>query len=698
MKKIISGIEALVAIIILTACGGGGGGTATSTNNAPVLSSIGNQTTAEDTAINIILSATDSDSGDTLIFSATSSAHITANVVGTTLMLTPDENWNGSENITVIVNDGTTTDGETFGVTVSAVNDAPTITGTPATSVNANSSYSFTPIVNDVDTGDTKTFSITNKPSWASFSTITGTLTGTPTNNDEGTTIDIVITVKDSANAEDSLNAFNIEVINTAPTFTSGSNVSVAENQTDAIDLNASDAEGSTPRYSISGTDAALFDINDSTGIVTFSSAPDYEHPMDENNDNNYEFNATVTDGNRNSTQNITISVTDINLSTVSLPIPQGTSLAYTTLTAHPDGSFYLSAYDSTNNIPYVVKLEENGSFDLSFGVNGFSDVSSVSSNGFEKGFVFDSFGNIYGISINGGIVKLNSNGSINLSFGTNGLYTLSNYLMFNIHIDENDWIYCVGAFIGNFQDKSDGFIIKMNIMGIRDNNFNSDGIVHFDYDGNDVYGTGTIAKESFYDLKIDSNGNIYAFGGVTEDASYFSSLMVKYTPSGLLSVDFNGSGIVIYRSTDSSSIFTRGYELTTDDKPLIIINDNSFNSIKLLRFTSLGILDSSFNGNGILNLAATEGLADLADISKGKTALDKFDNLYLNTTMDRTDTEGYFIAKVSKNASYNVVKDAYSHATKTLKYITINPVNDELFELTTDNFGTSYSVSQVSK
>lgn len=614
----------VLATSFIVGCGGGGGTPTnttptditptditptdtTSTNNAPVLSSIGNQTMAEDTVKTVPLSATDADSGDTLTFSATSSAHITANVIGTVLTLTPSANWNGSENITVSVNDGTTDDSEILSITVTPVNDAPT--------------------------------------------------------------------------------------------FTSGSTVNVAENQTGAIDLNASDVEGSTLRYSISGTDSTLFNINDSTGIVTFSSAPDYEHPMDENNDNNYEFNATVTDGDKISTQHITISVTDINLNTVSLPIPQGTNLAYTSLTAHPDGSFYLSAYDSTNNIPYIVKLEENGAFDLSFGVNGFSDVSSVSSNGFENnGFVFDSFGNIYGISINGGIVKLNSNGSINLSFGTNGLYVLPGYRVSNIFIDENDWIYFSGSCdaSGSRYDRFDGYIVKMNIMGIKDNNFDSDGIVHFDYDGIDAYSVGTIAKESFGYLKIDSNGNIYAFGSVTEDASYHSVLMVKYTPSGQLNVDFNGNGIVIYRSTDSSSIFMEGHELTTDDKPLVIINNSSLDSIKILRYTSLGILDNNFNGNGILDLGAIESLANLA--SRGKTALDKLDNLYLNTTMDRTNTEGYFIAKVSQDASYSVINDVYSHETKTLLYITINPANDELFELTADNFGTSYSVSKVLK
>jgi hypothetical protein len=64
-------------------------------------------------------------------------------------------------------------------------NSAPVITGTPATAVTAGSAYSFIPAASDGD-GDTLTFSIVNKPSWASFSTSTGELSGTPVVSDAG--------------------------------------------------------------------------------------------------------------------------------------------------------------------------------------------------------------------------------------------------------------------------------------------------------------------------------------------------------------------------------------------------------------------------------------------------------------------------------------------------------------------------------
>lgn len=102
-----------------------------------------------------------------------------------------------------------------------------------------------------------------------------------------------------------------IEKINIAPVFTSSATASVAENQTSAITLVATDA--TTITYSISGTDSSLFAVNSSTGVVTFVTAPDYESPSDADTNNTYLFTATATDtASIATTQSVTITVTDL--------------------------------------------------------------------------------------------------------------------------------------------------------------------------------------------------------------------------------------------------------------------------------------------------------------------------------------------------------------------------------------------------
>jgi hypothetical protein len=94
--------------------------------------------------------------------------------------------------------------------TVGTVNSEPVISGMPATSVLAGSAYSFQPTATDAD-ADPLSFSISNKPAWASFSTTTGQLTGTPGTGGVGTYSNIVIAVTDGK-ASAGLPAFAIRV------------------------------------------------------------------------------------------------------------------------------------------------------------------------------------------------------------------------------------------------------------------------------------------------------------------------------------------------------------------------------------------------------------------------------------------------------------------------------------------------------
>jgi parallel beta-helix repeat protein len=86
---------------------------------------------------------------------------------------------------------------------------APTITGTPATSVIAGSAYSFQPTASPA-TG--ASFSIQGKPAWATFSTTTGNLAGTPGATQVGNFANIVISVSVGGRSA-SLAAFAIQVV-----------------------------------------------------------------------------------------------------------------------------------------------------------------------------------------------------------------------------------------------------------------------------------------------------------------------------------------------------------------------------------------------------------------------------------------------------------------------------------------------------
>ena len=103
-------------------------------------------------------------------------------------------------------------------ITVIGVNDSPTISGMPATTIAKDSVYSFQAVGADVDANTILTYSMTQDgdlPSWLSFDSNTGVLSGMPLNADAGHTVsNIVITVSDGSLSA-SLEAFDIAVIKT---------------------------------------------------------------------------------------------------------------------------------------------------------------------------------------------------------------------------------------------------------------------------------------------------------------------------------------------------------------------------------------------------------------------------------------------------------------------------------------------------
>ena len=98
---------------------------------------------------------------------------------------------------------------------------------------------------------------------------------------------------------------------NNPPSITNTNmNISVVENQTSAFTVNATDPNGDTLTYSLSGDDASLLSISNQ-GVVTFNTAPDFENPSDGDTDNVYKITVTVSDGSLNAIANFEITVTN---------------------------------------------------------------------------------------------------------------------------------------------------------------------------------------------------------------------------------------------------------------------------------------------------------------------------------------------------------------------------------------------------
>ena len=102
-----------------------------------------------------------------------------------------------------------------------------------------------------------------------------------------------------------------------APEITSGATFSVKENATAVATLTATDTDTAQLRWSIpagmaGGADGAVFSLSDDAGVLTFSTAPDYETPTDDDGDNVYEVTVQVSDGTNTDTAALEVTVTNV--------------------------------------------------------------------------------------------------------------------------------------------------------------------------------------------------------------------------------------------------------------------------------------------------------------------------------------------------------------------------------------------------
>ena len=194
--------------------------TITAVNDEP-LANNDSASTSEDSAVVIDVAANDSDIDGSLDLSSivvvTDVSHGTLvdNADGS-LTYTPDSDYYGSDSFTYQLSDNEagTSAVASVSLSVAAVNDAPLLSGTPASSVLEGSTFSFTPTVVDSDSSSFN-FTLSGAPAWLVINSTTGKLTGTPAVGDEGSYSGIVMTADDrgTVNPTGSLPAFSLIVI-----------------------------------------------------------------------------------------------------------------------------------------------------------------------------------------------------------------------------------------------------------------------------------------------------------------------------------------------------------------------------------------------------------------------------------------------------------------------------------------------------
>ena len=306
------------------------------TDEAPVITSTNSSTEVEENTASTIYTATASDDdGDTLTYSlsGTDADDFTIDEDSGEISFSPtpdfenptDANGDNVYEVNLSVSDGngnTATQELTFNVT-DDTDEAPVITSTnSSTEVEENTASTIYTATASDDDGDALTYSLSGTD--ADDFTIdedSGEISFSPTPDFENPTdangdnvYEVNLSVSDgNGNTTTQELSFEVTDVNEAPTITSGTSTSVIENTSGTIyTATASDPEGNTLTYELSGTDADDFSINSSSGEISFNPAPDYENPTNAGSNNTYETTLEASDSVNTVTQDLTFTVTNI--------------------------------------------------------------------------------------------------------------------------------------------------------------------------------------------------------------------------------------------------------------------------------------------------------------------------------------------------------------------------------------------------
>ena len=344
--------------------------------------------------------------------------------------------------------------------------------------------------------------------------------------------------------------------------------VSVPEFTTAVTTVTATDPDPNTTfAYSISGgADGSQFTINPATGVLTFTAGPNFAAPTDSNHDNVYNVIVQVSDGYQTAVQAIAVTVTFV-------PQPptfsSGTAL---------DPTFGVNGVQATALPTSISILGQNGQ-NIAVDASGRFVVAGKSA------------GNNFAIT------RYLPTGAIDTNFGTNGSVTTaigSDSLAGQCVTIDSSGNILVGGFLNG---SSTAFAIaRYTPAGALDTTFGVNGI--------QITSIGTNAQVEA--LTFDGAGNIIAVGKATV-GSRIDIIVARYSSGGFLDTTFGSSGTVtaaLGSSCNADSVIANSSGIVIAGEELI----GSQQVMIVARFTTAGVLDSTFNATGVATATIGSG------------------------------------------------------------------------------------------
>lgn len=295
-----------------------------------------------------------------------------------------DAGFNNVYDVVVMASDGIFADSQTIAVTVTNVEEGgPAITsngGGASASVSVVENTTAVATVAATQTPPVNgpiSYSIAGGVDSAKFTidSATGALAFVSAPNFEVRTdtgangvYDVIVKASDGVNADIQSIAVTVTNVNEAPVFTYSGSITAIENSLAVATIATTDPENNARSYSIiGGADSAKFTINSVNGTLSFVTAPNFELPTDSDGNSVYEVIVRASDGTLAATQNVSVTVINVNEAPIITSNGAGASAS-------------LSVAENSTAVTIVAAVEPENTA-ITYSISGGADSSKFTIN-----------------------------------------------------------------------------------------------------------------------------------------------------------------------------------------------------------------------------------------------------------------------------------------------------------------------------
>jgi len=318
------------------------------------------------------------------------------------------------------------------------------------------------------------------------------------------------------------------------------------------------------------------------------------------------------------------------------------------------ENKILLFLLSSIINKPIIIRLNENGTVDKSFGNNGevILDVDYILTINTENNdFMYIAS---YSDNVGAWISKYNYNGVIDTNFGIKGKAYLTDNATFkifpnSIKILNDGSIFVVGY--DSFNSFAKLAFCKLNQQGNL--------VTDFANNGKWIMDMGNYYRKQFYNAIETNSGNLVLTGEIVSNR-----FICSFNSNGTINQNFGENGFFYYGDLSNGykqTLFQNGDKyLISEWKQIVSINEN-------------GTLDTQFNNGGFCVFEDFRFTNDMLFQSPNKIIIGGQDSYYINFTMTRLN--------ISSDVS---IKDIHSDESS---IIFPNPAKDILYFKTEKQF-----------